>query len=80
MGWLYWKSGSLWLPVWMHFINNGLAYALTWYIGNDSASFKDLMPGGSVYLLVCIASVCIFLLSFKMLSEKKLSSHETFRK
>jgi len=80
MGWLYWKSGSLWLPVWMHFLNNGLAYALTWYTGNDSASVKDLMSGGSAYLMVCIASVCIFLLSFKILSEKKLSSNETFRK
>ena len=57
LGYLYWKTGNVWLTCVIHVLNNGLALALLLIFGPD-ASLSELIGVG---LPVCILSsfVCV---------------------
>lgn len=68
MGWVYYRTGSLYLTMGMHFINNLTALLASRLPGMDSASsWADVMPTG-VYVPVVVLSAtliaaCIWILS-----------------
>jgi membrane protease YdiL (CAAX protease family) len=57
MGWVYWKTRSLWATIFIHFINNGFAYIVTVFFPElpDDASYYDMIPGTYYYILYLIA-------------------------
>ncbi len=59
MGWVYWKTRSLWATIFIHFINNGFAYIVTVFFPElpDDASYYDMIPGTYYYILYLIALV-----------------------
>ncbi|MDR1056919.1 MAG: CPBP family intramembrane metalloprotease [Prevotellaceae bacterium] len=60
MGWAYYKSKSLWVPVFIHFVNNGFAFLLLAVTNNPDLTTRDL-TGGSSYIAVYLASVVLLI-------------------
>ena len=62
MGYVYWKTGSLWLCIFVHFINNGLSYLALFFVDEQNAVVADLFPEHRDYLLSYFISVGIVIL------------------
>ncbi len=65
LGWVYYKTRSIWICIFMHFVNNGFAFfMLSSTIDHPQySSFKDIL--GHKYLVVyAIAAITIFALTY----------------
>lgn len=59
MGYVYYKTGSLWLTMLIHFVNNGSAVVLAQFASLEETDYWiEIMPL-SVYIPLCIAGVAI---------------------
>jgi uncharacterized protein len=47
LGWLYWRTGNIWVPIIVHFLNNGIVILAQYFVGADS-SMVDLEQQTSV--------------------------------
>ena len=56
IGYLYWKTGSIWVGILMHAINNGIAFYLM-------ATYPDVDSVGEIFNLEWIGSSSIFLMA-----------------
>ena len=58
MGWIYWKTGSLWATIFIHFVNNGFSFLITTLFPHieADATLASLMPQKQ-YLIIYIASI-----------------------
>ncbi len=59
IGWLYYRTRSLWACIFVHFMNNLLSYGLFLYFGD--ATTKDMLDGRSM-MLVSVISILILML------------------
>jgi CAAX amino terminal protease family. len=71
LGWLYWRTRCIWVPIFVHFINNGSSFLIMIFYPDISmdATIRDLIPGNQYYMLY-IAAV-ILLTSIIVLMHKK---------
>ena len=70
MGWIYWKTGSLWATIFIHFVNNASSFLITILfpqLGAD-ATFASLMPN-KIYVIVLAASIIFTLGAFLFLDK-----------
>lgn len=58
MGWVYWKTHSLWAAIFIHFVNNGFSYIVTVFFPEIPAHYGyiDLIPE-SYYFVVYVVSI-----------------------
>ena len=59
LGWLYWRSGTIWIPVAAHVFNNFVGVAMIWCTGDTDTTLVELCGGAvaaSVWALA--AAVC----------------------
>ncbi|MDP3452736.1 MAG: CPBP family intramembrane metalloprotease [Bacteroidales bacterium] len=70
IGWIYWRSGSLWSAIFIHFINNGFSYTITVLFPQLPANygFIDIIPEG-FYFPVYLFSL-IFILATIYIMDK----------
>ncbi len=61
MGWIYYKTGSLILTIFIHFINNGFSYLITTLLPNMpvEASYKELISGKLYYIIYAVSIIYI---------------------
>jgi hypothetical protein len=61
MGWLYWKTKSLYLPILLHFINNSVSCAALLIVPKEKVNLKliDVMPSHQLYYALVIASITL---------------------
>ena len=60
LGYIYYKTGSLWLTMLLHFVNNGTAIALSQIPSlQEAESFRDIMPPTAYAVAVCAALVIL---------------------
>ncbi|MBP9987687.1 MAG: CPBP family intramembrane metalloprotease [Bacteroidales bacterium] len=79
LGWVYYKTHSLWCTIAMHFTNNALSVALM-YLFPDlpmDATYADVLPQ-NIYIFALVAAAlvlaaCIYLINSKIDNEKALS-------
>lgn len=59
MGWIYYKTHSLWIVILIHFINNGFSYLVTVLFPElpPETGFYDLIPGMWYYIAFAMAFV-----------------------
>jgi len=55
---LYW-SGSLWLPIFAHFVNNAVAVIITYKFGVENMSSESIVDDKTSYLYMVISSLFI---------------------
>lgn len=59
MGYVYYKTGSLWLTMLLHFVNNGTAVVLAQIPSLEEVDYwKDIIPG-NLYATICVAGVIV---------------------
>jgi len=71
-GWVYWRTGSLWLCIFMHFVNNGLAFLML-CLYPDTDTMADLFGPMYPYLLI-IAAFLVLLLGFILYKKIETSN------
>jgi len=69
MGYVYWKTRSLWLCIFIHFINNGLSYLALFFVDEQNAVVADLFTERRDYLLSYFISVGIVALGILWLIQ-----------
>jgi hypothetical protein len=59
MGWLYWKTRSLYLPILLHFVNNSISCAALLIVPKDKVEINliDVMPNHQLYYALVLASI-----------------------
>lgn len=57
MGWIYYRTRSLWAVIFIHFINNGFSFAMTVFFPElpDDITFASIIPDNYYYLTYVIA-------------------------
>jgi len=80
-GWVYWRTRSIWTVIFMHAINNGLAFLLTVLFPEipDDVSMLD-MVGPQKYPLVLSGSVVLVVLIVWLLHKQLSPASPLFRK
>ncbi len=78
LGWIYYKTRSIWVCIFMHFVNNGFAFFMLTTIGNpQQPSFKDVI-GLNYFLAYMIVAttilVIIYLLNLYFKNRENLVS------
>ena len=61
IGWVYWRTRSIWAPIFMHFVNNGTSILLTVLYPDlpVDAALKDLIPGNQYYMIYITAIIVL---------------------
>lgn len=70
MGYIYFKTGSLWLTMLVHFVNNGFAVISTHIDVLKDADFWIEIMGASTYAVVYVIGIAVFILC--LLAFKKI--------
>lgn len=68
MGWLYWKTGSLLLCMWMHFMNNIISTVLVYATGQVTFSLLKTI-GPAAYIVVYFFSLVVFIVSIRAIKS-----------
>ncbi|OFY38667.1 MAG: hypothetical protein A2X18_08280 [Bacteroidetes bacterium GWF2_40_14] len=70
MGWIYWRTRSLWATIFIHFINNGVAYIITVFFPElpEDAGYFDIIPG--VYYYIAFAAALIYTICILIIMNK----------
>lgn len=57
MGWIYYKTRSLWATIFIHFLNNSFSFAITVLFPElpDDATFSSIIPGNYYFITYTIA-------------------------
>lgn len=65
MGWIYYKTHSLWATIFIHFVNNALASLTFHFIPNlpIDASLQDLIPNPQIYWMIFSIAIGIIALT-----------------
>ena len=61
LGWLYWRTRCIWVPIFVHFINNGSSFLIMIFYPDISmdATIRDLIPGNQYYMLYIVAVILL---------------------
>lgn len=77
MGWLYYKTGSLLLSMFVHFVNNTISFAVVVFMPGlpADATFKDIIPQNLYWIVFLFASIFVITLIviFNKFYDKPLS-------
>lgn len=80
LGYLFYWSKSLWLPIIIHFLNNGLQILVMYFYAKDISNIDlkntDQVPiWGALVSIVLILSISHFLITFNASKKKALLKH-----
>ena len=74
LGWVYWRTHSLWATIFLHCLNNSLSTAATriWSDVSVDAGWKDVLPPNTYWICYVAAALLLVVLLY-ILYEKTLS-------
>jgi membrane protease YdiL (CAAX protease family) len=64
MGWVYWKTGSLWLTIMIHFVNNASASLLAYLYHGEGSSVFQMAGNTQIFWLIYLASLAVVIILF----------------
>lgn len=70
LGWLYWRSGSIWVPFAAHVLNNLIGVTLVWLTGNMEQSLTELCGGGWQVTVCSVVALALFLWAYYGLDRR----------
>ena len=69
MGWLFWRTRSIWIGIFMHWANNTVGFLLGYFTGDMNTSVCDYFGGAMNYAIVLIACVIIAFVCVKAVQK-----------
>jgi membrane protease YdiL (CAAX protease family) len=69
MGYIYWKTRSLIACIFIHMVNNGIGYIISYLYGSEIMTISELFDNRRDYLIVYFSSIGITLLLFLALHQ-----------
>jgi uncharacterized protein len=83
MGWIYWKTHSIWIAIFIHFINNGTSYLITILFPNLplKSGFIDIIPKEyylAVYSIALLLTATIIILMHKSYDKPISTQIQTY--
>lgn len=59
MGWIYWRTHSLWATIFIHFVNNGFSYCVTIMFPDlpSHFGFVDIIPNKYYYIIYTVSLI-----------------------
>ncbi len=75
LGYMYWRSGTLFYSVLLHFLNNSLAFFTVWHFKTMEPEAMALHGSGQALLLILVASLGAFLAFYGMERYMKSRYH-----
>lgn len=79
LGWLYWRSGSIWLSVAAHVFNNLIGVITAWIPGGEDFSWSGLCGGTWGLIISLIVAIILFVLIFRALDRIFPSVRKDYR-
>ncbi|MCD8317435.1 MAG: CPBP family intramembrane metalloprotease [Paraprevotella sp.] len=73
LGWLYWRSGTIWVPVAAHIFNNLIGVVMIWCSGDSDLTMADLCGGGGLVWLWAVVALVIGYCFYRYLDERIFS-------
>ena len=77
LGIIYYYTKTIWLPILMHFINNGIGITILYFVRNDSKKMDAVIDGNLPFYWVVLALFVIITLCKKL---KETSAHVQLEK
>lgn len=79
MGWLYWKTKSLYLPIILHFVNNSLSCVGMFIVPQEQidTNLIDIVANDQLYYALVLGSI-IFCVAGVLFIQKKYFSEDNF--
>ena len=73
LGWVYWRTHSMWAPIFLHCLNNSLSTVISrlWPDLPVDSGLKDILPS-TTYWIVYVASAAVLAITLTILHEKTL--------
>lgn len=74
-GWLYYKTKCIWVPIWLHFVNNATTTFLYVYLPEEissrlaSMTTKELIGNDTIYFAVYAISIAILAISYLLITR-----------
>lgn len=59
MGWLFWRTRSIWIGIFMHWANNSVGFLLGYLTGDMNTSISDYFGGTMNYAIILIVCVLV---------------------
>ncbi len=59
IGWIYWKTQSIWPGILIHFINNTFSFTIGYVTNDINTSFYELFGGPLAYTILIIVSILV---------------------
>jgi len=66
LGIIYYYTKTIWLPILMHFINNGIGITILYFVRNDSKKMDAVIDGNLPFYWVVLALFVIITLCKKL--------------
>ena len=76
LGYIYYFTKSIWLPMLMHFINNAVGITTLYFIRNDAARVEKVVDGNLTYYWSVVAVVIVYVLLKKLKSISNVTGLE----
>jgi membrane protease YdiL (CAAX protease family) len=77
IGWVYWKTGSLWPCILMHFANNLVGFIMMYYTKNITEITFGNISNNIVLLCIYIGCVPVFIVGYLMLKRIFMTRHDS---
>ncbi|MBR2196095.1 MAG: CPBP family intramembrane metalloprotease [Salinivirgaceae bacterium] len=59
IGWLFWRTRSIWIGIFMHWANNTVGFILGYYAGDMNVSVTDYFGGPTNYAIILIVCAIV---------------------
>jgi membrane protease YdiL (CAAX protease family) len=69
IGWIYWKTKSVWPGVFIHFINNSFSFYVGYRFQDINTTFSELMGGGAIYIFSLLLALVVGWASLKWIQH-----------
>lgn len=74
LGWLYWKSKSIWVPFAAHFFNNLVGLMLIWFCGDEEVTLQGVSGSTLNLCLLILFSIAVACCLFLYLNKRFTSN------